>query len=448
VSAPALLTRADPPRGRSVELVLAHAHLRLGALALARVELETMAGLGLLDTAGLVDLAEVRWRTGDLLGAGEAATAALRDEEGLPVALVVAAEAAAALGRPTEARRLAARVIEGVPASIDVIFAGMPRSGVWPDDAAEPPPTAPTLFDREPEPAGRADGLRSGGHAPADAAGGRAASTAAVEVGFWDGEAGVASVSVPLPDPAMELEAGREALVAGAFDEAALRLGLALRLAPALAPAVLEVTDGARSPSLSIVRGDAYRLAGHETEARQAYAVAAQGGPPERRLQPRTPASTGEDTDDEASTGVAGAAPSANDDPGDAGVETSDAAAAAETIDADGTPVAATITEADDATGSGDGAGPPDDATGSGEGTGPPDDATGPPDDGAWPPDDAPGPPDGGADVERPAEALAEEPAGVDVDGNETPAMLPEDTEASESPEAFVSGATDPAPEA
>ena len=41
-------------------------HLRLGSLALARVELETLAGVGALDDAGPVDLAEVRWRTGDL----------------------------------------------------------------------------------------------------------------------------------------------------------------------------------------------------------------------------------------------------------------------------------------------------------------------------------------------------------------------------------------------
>ena len=87
-----------------------------------------------------------------------------------------------------------------------------------------------------------------------------------------------------LPDhPAREFEAGRQALIAGAFDEAALRFGLALRLAPALAPAVLEATEGARAASLSVVRGDAYRSAGHEIEARQAYAIAAQGGLPERR---------------------------------------------------------------------------------------------------------------------------------------------------------------------
>jgi len=448
-----MVTRAGPPRGRSAELVLAHAHLRLGALSLARVELETMAGLGMLDTSGLVDLAEVRWRTGDLLGAGEAATAALRDEEDLPVALVVAAEAAAALGRPTEARRLAARVIEGDPASIDVIFAGMPRSGVWPDDAAEPPPTAPTLFDREPEPARQADGPRPASHAPADAPRGRVASTP-VEVGFWDGDAGSAPAAVPLPDPAMELEAGREALVAGAHDEAALRLGLALRLAPALAPAVLEVTDGARTPGLSIVRGDAYRLAGHETEARQAYALAAQGGPPERRLQPRTPANVTEGLDGEASAPVEGVGATADDDPGGAGVATVDATAAetadprvsaranriaAETVagtaDANGAPIAATLPEAD--------AGVPGAAIHLAV-----EDAPASPDDANGTQDDVSRSPDEGAEIEHPGEAEAVDVAGVDVDRDETPAMPPPDADAPEAREAFVSGAPEPASEA
>ncbi|MFN8631135.1 MAG: hypothetical protein U0838_12715 [Chloroflexota bacterium] len=41
--------------------------------ALARAELEALAGRGRLDDAALLDLAEVRWRTGDLGGAGDAA---------------------------------------------------------------------------------------------------------------------------------------------------------------------------------------------------------------------------------------------------------------------------------------------------------------------------------------------------------------------------------------
>jgi tetratricopeptide (TPR) repeat protein len=298
MTASATMIRADPVPTRRVELTLAHAHLRLGVLSLARVELETMAGLGFLDTGGFVDLAEVRWRTGDLTGAGEAAHAALRGDSDEPTALVIAAEAAAALGRPSEARRLAQRAMACAPGSIDATFAGMPRSSAWPPDADEPPPTAPTLFEG-PEPAAAAEtgekaqgGHSTGTGATGSGATGPGATTAVpsgpVMRGFWDDEEATDDGTSELPDPALELEAGRTALVAGSLDQAALRLGLALRLAPALAPAVLEATAGARGSAIAVVRGDAYRLAGHEDEARQAYAVAAHGGAPERRKKSRT----------------------------------------------------------------------------------------------------------------------------------------------------------------
>ena len=295
MTASATMLRVDLTPQRRVELILAHAHLRLGALSLARVELETMAGLGFLDTGGFVDLAEVRWRTGDLTGAGEAAHAALRADVDEPTALVIAAEAASALGRPSEARRLAQRAMACATGSVDATFAGMPRSNAWPPDADEPPPTAPTLFEG-PEPAAPAEGgeRASGGHAAGAGATGSASVAAAptgpVMRGFWDDEETADDGLSQLPDPALELEAGRAALVAGALEQAALRLALALRLAPALAPAVLEATAGARGPAIAMVRGDAYRLAGHEEEARQAYAVAAHGGAPERRKRSRTKA--------------------------------------------------------------------------------------------------------------------------------------------------------------
>jgi hypothetical protein len=75
---------------------------------------------------------------------------------------------------------------------------------------------------------------------------------------------------------------------------------------------VLEATDGARTANLAMVRGDAYRLAGHEREARQAYAVAAQGGLPERRQRPRGFASAGETPDGETATTDEGATASAD----------------------------------------------------------------------------------------------------------------------------------------
>ncbi len=345
------LARPAPRPAQTVESVLAHAHLRLGALALARVELETMAGLGLLDTRSLVDLAEVRWRTGDLLGAGEAANAALRDEDGAIVALVIAAEAAAAVGRPTEARRLAARVLAALGAGIDMIFAGMPRSSVWPADGAEPPPTAPTLFDREPELPMRPEETVPAGHDRAAPERVREASTAApVMLGFWDGEAAIEPAAMPAPDPAAELDAGRAALVAGAHDQAALHFGLALRVAPALAPAVLEATEGARSASLSIVRGDAYRLAGHETSAAQAYAVAAQGGLPERRSRARQKSTAlDENPGIQSEAGLDGDDPTGSDDAIDteATIET-DAVGAIETDALAGGPQPADDTEPTD----------------------------------------------------------------------------------------------------
>ena len=285
------LVRPEPPRARSVELVLAHAHLRLGLLALARTELETLAGLGRLGPSGLVDLAEVRWRTGDLAGAGEASAAALRGDEEDAVALLIAAEAAMELGRPSEARRLASRAMAAATTSIDVIFAGMPRSAAWPADADEPPPTAPTMFDRAPEPIGMAEATDTRADRATDAA--SRGSTAGIIPsgpimrGFWDEDVPEDPASRVMPDPALELEAGRAALVAGALDEAALRFGIAVRLAPALAPAVLEATAGARVASLLVVRGDAYRVTGHEAEAQEAYLVASHGGLPERRKRSR-----------------------------------------------------------------------------------------------------------------------------------------------------------------
>jgi tetratricopeptide (TPR) repeat protein len=317
------LTRPAAP-GRSVELVLAHAHLRLGSLALARTELETLAGLGKLDTTGLIDLAEVRWRTGDLAGAGEAAAVALRGDEEHPVALLIAAEAAASLGRPSESRRLAARAMALANGSIDAIFAGMPRSAAWPPDGDEPPPTAPTLFDRGPEPQGRMDLIEpavAGSSAAVQAAPAGAVTPAPgpMTLGLWDDDEMDRPDARDMPEPALELEAGRAALVAGRFDDAVLHFGLALRLAPALAPAVLEATAGARASGLQMIRGDAYRLAGHEDEAREAYRAAAQGGLPERRRRSRTRPHAPETTPAATAEAVVGEAPAAPPSEPDAG---------------------------------------------------------------------------------------------------------------------------------
>lgn len=343
MSAPAM-TKPDqappPPRARTVELVLAHMHLRLGALELSRVELETLAGLGGLDAQGLVDLAEVRWRTGDLLGAGEAATLALRANGSDPTALIVAAEAASAIGRPSEARRLATRALAVAHGAIDLFFAGMPRSGVWPTDANEPAPTAPTLFDRGPDVAAPVGPAAPAAHEPVAGPPVAKAAAGPMTLGLWDGDEVEDDVATAAPDPAQEFEAGRVALVGGSVDEAALRFGLALRLAPALAPAVLEATEGARASSLSVVRGDAYRLAGHEKEALQSYAVAARGGLPERRAavrvrpKPKPVAASADDADvadaTEADEAGESDAPEVVEAEADDAVDTSDAPDASE----------------------------------------------------------------------------------------------------------------------
>src|SRR5947207_910669 len=128
------LARATDP---AVDARLARLHPRLGQQELARAELEMLAGSGNLDSDGLLALAEARWRTGDLPGAGEAAQACLAAGRTDVLAIVIAAEAMAALGRPGEARRLAGQALEQADVPLDAIFAGIPRSLIWPADPSE-----------------------------------------------------------------------------------------------------------------------------------------------------------------------------------------------------------------------------------------------------------------------------------------------------------------------
>jgi tetratricopeptide (TPR) repeat protein len=290
---------------RSPDLVLARLHLRLGSLSLARAELETLAGKDMLDAEGVIDLAEARWRTGDITGAGEAAALVIDDEDGPVLALVVAAEAAAARGRPTEARRLAAKALAAANGAIDAIFAGMPRSPVWPPDPAAPPPSPTLMFD-QPHPGRRAGGRldraslvkRPSPAVPdADAIHTGPGEAEEAGAGLWDEHLAAAAeaeaesqaaidASLPTGDEALDI--GREALESGDIEGAALQLGLVLRIAPALAPAVLDLIGDRHEPGLAFVRGDAYRLVGRELDARRAYADAARpaspptdGSPPE-----------------------------------------------------------------------------------------------------------------------------------------------------------------------
>jgi predicted negative regulator of RcsB-dependent stress response len=86
-----------------------------------------------------------------------------------------------------------------------------------------------------------------------------------------------------------ELERVDRALAAGDAAGAALRLSVLLRLDPALAPVILSAADralaasipsGQTASTLHLVRGDAYRFLGRETEAAAAYRQAHQALPP------------------------------------------------------------------------------------------------------------------------------------------------------------------------
>jgi hypothetical protein len=241
---------AEGPTARPIDLRLATVHLRTGLLSMSRIELETMAGNGSLDDPALLDLAEVRWRTGDLAGAGEAAEAYLATGEASTLALVIVAEAQAALGRPAEAQRLADRAIGRAGTSLDDIFAGEPRGSIWPADA--------TLVHARTAPRTAADMVAEAAAAGLD--------------GRPDRPNGPPRVGAPA-GPA-ELEAARVALAAGDETTAAIQLGIVLRVSPALAPAVLDIVGSRPGPSFDLVRGDAYRLVGHEAEAQHAFASA------------------------------------------------------------------------------------------------------------------------------------------------------------------------------
>jgi tetratricopeptide (TPR) repeat protein len=268
----------------------------MGQLGLARAELEALAGSGDLDDRSLLVLAEARWRTGDLTGAGEAAQAYLATGAEDIVALVIAAEATSAIGRPTEARRLAGRVLERADRPLDLIFAGQRRSLIWPVDTTEaaapeavtpevtfPPahetPTevvpTPVITEHADELAALEEAAALEAAVPTPAGPVQAAPASATE-GFWDLE----TISgEELPNPRDELDLARADVAAGDLSAAGIHLGLALRIGPDLAGEVLDIVEPleVRTPELDLIRGDALRLVGREDDARRAYAEASLG---------------------------------------------------------------------------------------------------------------------------------------------------------------------------
>jgi hypothetical protein len=262
---------------RAADLVLARVHLRMGSLGLARAELEGLAGRNGLDDEGIRDLAEVRWRTGDLPGAGEAAAAYLESKPDDVLCLVIAAELQASLGRPGEARRLAGKALTKSNEPVDRIFAGMPRSPIWPIDPGAPVEPVGTLFTDLPAQAWPDIGLpaeRSAGDGVAEAAAAVASAAAAAPEGpgLWDAHGG--TLAATLPSAGELLARSRMALEAGRPGQAAAGLALALRADPTLAVQVLDLLAGRQEPVLALVRGDAHRIVGDEAEATRDYAAA------------------------------------------------------------------------------------------------------------------------------------------------------------------------------
>ncbi len=269
---------------RAADLVLARLHLRLGQYGLARAELESMAGRNLLDEEGIRDLAEVRWRTGDLPGAGDAALAYLESRADDALALAITAEVQAHLGRPAEARRLAGRALANHDGSIETIFAGMPRSSVWPVEPGGPVEPAGTLFAdlaATPQPAPgtqRVVTTRREPEAESDA-------DQPDSPGFWGLD--VETLAPVLPDPGELLSRARAALDGGRPGQAAAGIALALRAEPSLAPAVLDMIAGRSEPVLALVRGDAHTIVGHEAEALRDYVAAVDAIDAQRRSDDR-----------------------------------------------------------------------------------------------------------------------------------------------------------------
>ena len=256
----------DAARSVADDLRLARLHLRTGLHRIARAELETLAGSGDLDRAGILDLAEVRWRTGDLRGAGEAAAAylALTARAGAapsgPLAHVIVAEASAARGHLPEAEDAVGAALalyaaagiadDDVPRALDALFSGIEPQAPWPEAA-----------------------LRVDSAAAADTLPGA--------------DRGALAVPAPLDvaEPVRELLGEAEdALLEGDSSGAGVALALVLRLDPARAGDVVALLDRAgadpatagavAAPSLALVRGDALRAIGRDDLARVAYAEA------------------------------------------------------------------------------------------------------------------------------------------------------------------------------
>jgi hypothetical protein len=285
-------------RGRSPDARLARLHLRGGLLSLARAALEQMAGAGTLDTPAMADLAEARWRSGDLEGAADAARAHQASGGAEPLAALILAEDLVRTERPADARRYAEFVAAHAGGAFDQLFASEPRSSAWPpeddgwmpQDAVSPGRWGLLVGGREVAAPTPQTWLGQPIVAPAPPAAADAALVGTALVG----RGGAASQSGPSSTSAVVLSgrlAGQEldrvdrSLAAGDAGAATGRLAVLLRLDPALAPVILSAaeraatlatTSGGDLSAIHLVRGDAYRILGRENEAAEAYRLAHQ----------------------------------------------------------------------------------------------------------------------------------------------------------------------------
>lgn len=277
---PVEATSIDDP---ALLIRMARIHLRTGSAFMARAELEALAAREQLDTDAHLDLAEARWRTGDLAGAGEAAAAYAADGGREALGLVISAEALAMAGRDAEARRLVELALERHTSELDPLFAGMPHAAPWPAGAwiagAIAPETVKSAAGTSaPVPAGSVgapapDGRTVEAAAAPDESGPSFAEPFPGETEGAESAPAAVPAFRPAPvDPAGgEIAAGRSCLDAGDPMTAALHFGVAIRLAPASAAAVLEALGDRRDLPLQLVRGDALRLLGQEVDASDAY---------------------------------------------------------------------------------------------------------------------------------------------------------------------------------
>ncbi len=311
---------------RSVDARLARLHLRGGLLALARAELEQMAGAGTLDLGALADLAEVRWRNGDLMGAAEAASAHLVSGGDEPMAMIICAEALDHDGHLLDARALAARALERVGGQVERLFAGETRSSAWSSAGSTPLALAPGTMTwgglaggaevHDPQPSGVVgaaaetvaaetptaevvEGQTVGG-STSDARGigqvpdvaaapgqPRPGTTSGIVAEVTEGGAPVPSLPGSIAE---RVESGRaagkelgsieDAIASGRLKGVPERLALLLRTDRALAPIILTHADRALAiilrndpavAALHLVRGDAYRALGRESDATAAF---------------------------------------------------------------------------------------------------------------------------------------------------------------------------------